>query len=96
MFHDERPETRIPGAWGIVERKDLDPGPKQPPYRNGWLQETFEAQRLISELRLKLFFDVLKEARLGPGVTRTNAMMDAMDGREWLARADRRLAKKEF
>lgn len=73
-----------------------DPGPKRPPYREGWLAETFDAQRLMSELRLRLFFDVMEEARLGPGFTDTNKIHDAMDGRAILARAEKHLEQKEY
>jgi len=51
----------------------------------------FEATRMMSELRLSLFFDILKEARKGPGVTDTNAMFDAMEGRAVLGRISKRL-----
>jgi len=51
----------------------------------------FEATRMMGELRLSLFFDILKEARKGPGVTDTNVMLDAMEGRAVLGRISKRL-----
>ena len=63
--------------------------------KTGWLQDAMESQRLCYALRLQLFFEVLVEARKGPGLTDTNLMMDSMDGREFLGRTTRQIKKWE-
>jgi hypothetical protein len=60
---------------------------------DGVFIDHLQTQRKLGELSLKLFFDILDEARKGPGVTNTNRMMEAMDGREWLHRVSRKLDK---
>jgi hypothetical protein len=63
--------------------------------KTGWIQDTMESQRLCAALRLQIFFEVMDEARLGPGHTDTNLMMESMDGREFLGRIIRRIKRRE-